>query len=136
MNETLNAELVITLLAKAKEAAVNAYSPYSKLSVGAAIRSHDGNIYTGCNIENPSFGAAICAERCALAAMVGSEGPGARISAIAVWCDGENPCYPCGICRQALLPFHEDETLLIVEEQGKAKAIQLSSLLPFAFIGW
>lgn len=136
MNETRNAELVIALLAKAKEAAVNAYSPYSRLRVGAAIRSRAGNIYKGCNIENPSFSATICAERCALAAMVAAEGPGAKIAAIAIRCDAENPCYPCGVCRQALLPFFDDETQLIVEDGGEVKVMQLTSLLPFAFKGW
>lgn len=136
MNETRNVELDIALLAAAENAAANAYGPYSKLRVGAAIRSRAGSIYTGCNIENPSFSATICAERCALAAMVAAEGPGAMIEAIAVWCDRENPCYPCGVCRQALLPFYDDETQLIVEDGGEAKDMQLSSLLPFAFKGW
>jgi cytidine deaminase len=136
MDETKLNELGILLLAAAKSASTNAFSPFSELRVGAAISSRAGNIYTGCNIENPSFSATICAERCALAAMVAEEGLDARISAIAVWCDGENPCYPCGVCRQALLPFYDDETLLIVEDGGDAKAMQLSSLLPHAFKGW
>jgi cytidine deaminase len=136
MDEMKLNEQAVILLASAKSASTSAHSPFSELRVGAAILSRAGSIYTGCNIENPSFSATICAERSALAALVASEGPAARIIAIAVWCDGENPCYPCGVCRQALLPFYDDETLLVFEDGGDAKAMQLSSLLPFAFKGW
>ncbi len=136
MSETTKQEQHAALLAAAKEASANSYCPFSKLKVGAAIQSHKGNVFTGCNVENPSYGAVICAERSALGALVTAEGPNARISAIAVSCDGANPCYPCGICRQSLLPFYDESSSLIVEENGALVCLSLAELLPNAFRGW
>ncbi|OGK09178.1 MAG: hypothetical protein A2Y63_04695, partial [Candidatus Riflebacteria bacterium RBG_13_59_9] len=115
MTEQQTADRWAELLSPAREAASRAHAPFSGLHVGAAIRTTSGRTFLGCNIENASLGATICAERSALAAMVTAEGPEARIQAVAVWCSGQNPCYPCGICRQALLPFCTKKSLLIVE---------------------
>ena len=122
------------LLAQARQAAEHAYAPYSKFHVGAAILTAGAAVYTGCNVENASFAATLCAERSALAAMVAAEGSEARISAIAVWCDDNRPCYPCGICRQALLTWCEEDALLIVENaDGSPKTLPFSELLPYPF---
>jgi cytidine deaminase len=127
-----------SLFDKARAAAANAHSPYSGLQVGAALLAVSGEVYTGCNVENPSFSATMCAERGALSAMVAAEGPSARIKAVAVWCSGKNPCYPCGVCLQALLPFSEEGAVLVVErEDGSVDGgTRLSDLLPRAFTGW
>lgn len=127
-----------SLLDKARAAAANAHSPYSGLQVGAAILAASGGVFTGCNVENPSFSATMCAERGALSAMVVAEGPSARIKAVAVWCSGRNPCYPCGVCLQALLPFSEEGAVLVVESEdgGVDGGTDLSGLLPRAFTGW
>jgi cytidine deaminase len=122
------------LLSRAKQAAAQAYAPYSKLRVGAAILTAEGSVFTGCNIENPSYSATICAERAALACVVSGEGPTARIRAIAVWCGDKRPCYPCGICRQALLPWCEkDATLAIESADGTAESLPFAGLLPNPF---
>lgn len=124
------------LLNAAKLVAKNAYSPYSMLNVGAAILTRRGAVFTGCNIENPSYGVSLCAERAALAAMVSSEGPQARIALVAVWSAKDNPCFPCGICRQALLPFCDENTALVTEAEGKPEPHNFAGLLPNAFTGW
>jgi len=126
------------LLKRAKAAAANAHAPYSELRVGAAILAASGAAYTGCNVENPSFSAAICAERGALSAMVAAEGSAARIAAVAVWCSGRNPCYPCGVCLQAMLPFAEEGAVAVVEDETGSvdSETELAALLPRAFTGW
>jgi len=107
------------LLKAAEKAAENAYSPYSGLCVGAAILSKDGRIFTGCNIENASFGATVCAERVALFSAIAQ---GVRtFRAIAV------THTPCGICRQTLSEFGDMD---IVTTSGTKR---LSALLPDAF---
>jgi cytidine deaminase len=125
------------LLAVARTAATKAFAPYSKLAVGAAILSAKGGVFAGCNIENPSFAATLCAERSALAALVVSEGEKAKIATIAIWCSGDNPCYPCGVCRQALVPFIDGNTILALEEaDGSPMEMPLVELLPNAFKGF
>ncbi len=122
------------LLAQARQAATHAHAPYSMLRVGAAILTSKGAAYSGCNIENASFGATLCAERSALAAMVSTEGPEVRIRAVAVWCNDKRPCYPCGICRQALLPWCEEGAVLVVENtDGSPVTLPFADLLPYPF---
>jgi len=107
------------LLEMAKEAAENAYAPYSGLRVGAAILGEDGSIFTGCNIENASYGATVCAERVALYTAV-SKGV-RKFRAVAV------THIPCGICRQTLFEFGDMDVIT-------PDAVQkLSLLLPEAF---
>lgn len=108
-----------TLLEAAERAAENAYAPYSDFRVGAAILSEDGRIFTGCNIENASYGVTCCAERVALFTAVAA---GARaFRAIAV------THTPCGICRQALSEFGDMDVIT------KSETKRLSALLPDAF---
>jgi cytidine deaminase len=137
MSQSIKLEHNAELLDAAKRAADKSYSPYSKLRVGAVIYSRDGKAYMGCNIENPSFAATLCAERSALAALIVSEGEKAKIATIAIWCSGDNPCYPCGVCRQALVPFIDGNTILALEEaDGSPMEMPLLELLPNAFKGF
>ncbi|MGH8500212.1 MAG: cytidine deaminase, partial [Methylococcales bacterium] len=96
----------INLKPEAIKAAHNAYSPYSRLKVGAALISDAGNIYLGCNVENASFTIGACAERAAITAAVLAEGREFQLKAIAVVAFNEKgdslPITPCGACRQAL----------------------------------
>jgi len=85
------------LIAHAKDAREHAYAPYSRFKVGAALQGRSGKVYTGCNVENASYPAGICAERCAVGKAV-SEGE-REFSAIAVVGDSEGPCAPCGILQ-------------------------------------
>ncbi|MBQ7399306.1 MAG: cytidine deaminase [Clostridia bacterium] len=124
------------LVTMAKQAMKNAYAPYSKFKVGAALLCSDGSIYTGCNIENSSFTPTVCAERVALFKAV-SEGK-REFSAIAV-CGGidgvltEKFCHPCGVCRQALSEFCREDFKIYVVSEDVVKEYKLSDLLPFSF---
>ncbi len=118
------------LVAAAEAMQKQAHAPYSKFRVGAALLAEDGQIYAGCNVENASYGATVCAERSAVSAMVAA---GARrISAIAVVTDGPEPVMPCGICRQVLLEFADDTVVLAVTPSGE-KQTTLAELLPEPF---
>ena len=114
------------LLDMAKSARKNAYAPYSKFYVGAALLAESGNIYTGCNVENLSFGATICAERCAIAKAV-SEGE-RGFSAIAVYA-GEKFTSPCGICLQTIYEFAKDIDIILADN-GTMKVYKLQELMP------
>lgn len=119
------------LIARADEARVNAYAPYSHFPVGAALLCADGTVYTGCNVEGASFGNTICAERTALVKAV-SDGK-REFTVLAVIGDTDGPCAPCGICRQMLYEF-APELLVLCAGKGRAyEAVMLRSLLPYAF---
>ena len=108
----------------------NAYVPYSHFRVGAAVLSEDGRVFTGCNVENASYGGTICAERTAIVKAV-SEGA-TRFTAVAV--AGEDAdAWPCGICRQALYEFSPDLEVVMANTRGKALVMKLSELLPVGF---
>ncbi len=125
-----------TLCDKAKEAMKNAYAPYSGFKVGAALLCDDGSIYTGCNIENSSYTPTVCAERVAVFKAV-SDGK-REFSAIAV-CGGkdgvltDNPCHPCGVCRQVLSEFCGKDFAVYIASEDDVKEYTLSELLPFGF---
>ena len=107
------------------------YSPYSKFCVGAAVLGKNGKVYTGCNIESASFGATICAERCAISSAVAD---GCReFSAIAVISSGDDYCSPCGICRQLIFEFGSDIRVLCARTQDDYKEYSISELLPLGF---
>ncbi len=121
------------LAQKAREAAENAYCPYSHYRVGAAVLTQSGKIYTGCNIENGSYGASNCGERTAVFKAV-SEGE-RNFTAIAVFTDpGNNPPFPCGICRQVLSEFCSNDLKVIVYDGDKSVYnFTLVELLPHSF---
>ena len=118
-----------TLMDMARQARVNAYIPYSKFAVGAALLAKSGRIYTGANIENASYGLTICAERTAIVKAV-SEGE-REFEAIAIAADTKEPVLPCGVCLQVMAEFHIDRVILgnLTEE----KEVLLSDLLPHNF---
>jgi len=109
---TLYAETKNTLADAARAAMEFSYSPYSNFKVGAALLGRSGKIYTGCNIENASFGATNCAERTAIFKAV-SEGEN-EFEAIAIASSGDSPAPPCGICRQVLSEFAPQIKILLV----------------------
>lgn len=119
------------LIRMAIEARKSAYAPYSKFKVGAALETTDGTIFTGCNVENASYGVACCAERTALFKAV-SEGV-TEFVRIAVIADTAKPCPPCGICRQALFEFSPNIEVVMANTKGKTKTMKLSALLPHGF---
>lgn len=121
------------LVHAAKKALEKAYSPYSNYRVGAALLTADGRIFTGCNVENGSYGATNCAERTAVFKAV-SEGE-RHFSAIAIASEvGEAAPFPCGICRQVLSEFCPPETsVLICDGDGSVCCAELGELIPYAF---
>jgi len=119
------------LINEAEKARKRAYTPYSKFKVGAAVLSVDGKIFTGCNIENASFGLTLCAERVAIFKAI-SEGS-TKFEAIAVVGDTDKPCSPCGACRQVISEFGEDIPLIMANLKGDIKIKKIKELLPEAF---
>ena len=126
---------VRALLDAAHAARANAYAPYSKFFVGAALLADDGRVFVGCNVENASFGGTLCAERVALGAAVAS---GARdFSAIAIVGGAKEradaPCFPCGICRQVLSELCRGDMPVYLEGANGVEEYTLAALLPHAF---
>lgn len=124
------------LLACAKEARLGSYSPYSNFCVGAALLCSDGEIYTGANVENASYGGAICAERVAI---TGAVAHGKRqFDAIAIvgavkYREPVDECLPCGFCRQVMAEFCSADFPIILTSGGDVKIYTLSELMPHAF---
>ena len=127
----VDARTMTKLIAAAKAARKNAYAPYSKYRVGAAILTKSGAVFTGCNVENASYGATICAERNAIGAMVAA-GEDAPI-ACAVVTGGAKPGSPCGMCRQVLYEFAADMPIVLVAD-GDRRETTLATLLPDGFL--
>lgn len=121
------------LIEEAIKARNNAYAPYSKFTVGAAILCADGKIYTGCNVENVAYPVGLCAERVALGKAI-AEGERDFVAIAVVGGKGDErvACTPCGMCRQALSEFVNDDFLLIIEENG-LKIMTMIELLPERF---
>lgn len=119
------------LIKAATEAREKAYAPYSKFRVGAALLTRTGRCYTGCNVENVSYGLTCCAERVALFKAV-SEGE-RDFSAIAITAGTGEYCTPCGACRQALAEFGRDLKVLMANKHGKYRVMTVAELLPAAF---
>lgn len=118
------------LLEAALAARERAYAPYSKFLVGAAVRAESGKIYTGCNIENASYGLTVCAERNALFSAVGA---GERkFTALCVVGDTEGPISPCGACRQVMAEF-KVPCIILANLKGDVKEYTLEELLPYGF---
>lgn len=121
------------LISKAIQARELAYCPYSNFKVGAAVLFEDGNIYTGCNIENASFGATNCAERTAIFNAV-SHG-NKVLKEMALIGDINNFTYPCGICRQVISEFAENEKIkiYIVKNENEYITTTLEEIMPGSF---
>ena len=123
------------LVAAAREAAVNAYAPYSDFAVGAALLFEDGAIVTGANVENVSYGLALCAETVA-AAKAMTEGRRGGLVAVAVTGPGTDPITPCGRCRQVLnelAALGGTDPLVLCVGPAEVRRLRLSELLPAAF---
>ncbi len=122
-----------SLINAAIDAAEHAYSPYSGFKVGAAILGSDGIIYTGCNVENASYGLTICAERTAAVKMVSCGCQ--KIAAMAVYCNAGDSCMPCGACRQLLIEFAAQDTPIYTQGNKLQQDFTMAELLPHAFSG-
>ncbi len=131
MSESKDKEENIILIEKAKEAKKNSYSPHSKFKVGAALMTAENKIYTGCNIENSSYGATVCAERTAVFKAV-SEGE-RNFKKIAIVSDLNDITYPCGICLQVLSEFMPDVEIILEDKDKNIFIYKISELLPYAF---
>jgi cytidine deaminase len=115
----------------ARDASRNAYAPYSNFRVGAAILTEGGQIHAGCNVENASYGLAICAERNAAAAMAFANPGDREIRLVAVFSPDAVPCFPCGACRQVLREFGCKE--VVVEEAAGLRSYPFDEILPYSF---
>ena len=123
------------LIAKAAEAMNNSYSPYSGFKVGAALLSKSGKVFTGCNIENASFSPTCCAERTAFFKAISRGERNFTAIAVVGGKDGEinSFCPPCGVCRQVMAEFCDNDFLIILSDGKIAKAHTLEKLLPESF---
>jgi cytidine deaminase len=122
---------VRALVVHARGAQANAWAPYSRFAVGAVLEALDGTTYSGCNVENASFPAGICAERGALAAAVAA---GVRAFArVVIVSDATEPAPPCGVCRQALVEFAPALEVVSVTVSGRWAQWSLATLLPSPF---
>ena len=120
------------LMSLAKKASLNAYVPYSRFPVGAALECDDGAVFTGCNVENAALGSTICAERTACCKAV-SEGH-RKFTRIAIYGEGENYCMPCGACRQVIMELGgKDLQVVLANLKGDVAVYAASALLPGAF---
>jgi cytidine deaminase len=119
------------LLAAARTARENAVAPFSHFRVGAAVRAKSGRVYSGCNVENASYGLTICAERVAIFKAL-SEGE-RGFDAIAVVTDAEKLTPPCGACRQIIWEFCGDAEVILGNLKSKTETHRMSALLPHPF---
>jgi cytidine deaminase len=119
------------LAAKAKDVSKQAYCPYSKFYVGAAVLTDSGEVFTGCNVENASYGLAICAERNAVFHMVAQAKQ--RIKALVIYTPTLKPAAPCGSCRQVIHEFGPDAMIISVCDGPGMLCKTLAELLPDAF---
>ena len=119
------------LIQAARAARENAHAPYSNFRVGAALRAKSGQIYTGCNVENATYGLTVCAERVAIFKAI-SEGE-RGFDAIAVVTDTETLTPPCGACRQLIWEFCGDAEVVLANLKGKSETTRMSALFPHPF---
>ena len=126
-----SASETLALVAAARAVRENAYAPYSSFRVGAALLSAAGHIHAGCNVENASYGATLCAERCALVQLVAS---GERsFTALAVYTESAELTMPCGMCRQVLFEFGPAARVVVANARS-SREMTLDALLPEPFI--
>lgn len=123
----------IELKKLAVKASENAYVPYSKFPVGAALRTAEGKIFTGCNVENISYGLANCAERTAIFKAVSEDYK--DFSEIAIYGNTEEPISPCGACRQVMVEFfNKNAKVTLIAKNGKTVETTVGELLPYSFV--
>lgn len=122
------------LLNLAKEAAENAYAPYSHFYVGACALYDTGNYFLGSNVENASYGLSLCAERNAISNAIVS-GEKGKLIKIAIFSKNRKNCMPCGACRQWMAEFSENEDLQVImeSEDSKCAVFTIEQLLPYGF---
>lgn len=122
------------LLELAKEASKKAYCVYSKFPVGACVLYSSENYYTGCNIENSSYGLSLCAERNAISTAIAA-GETGEIIKIAIYSPEAEKCFPCGACRQWLAEFERGQNIEIILEDKNSQicTYKINELLPYAF---
>ena len=121
------------LMKLAADVRENAYAPYSKFKVGAAVQTEDGSTFAGCNVENVAYPEGTCAEAGAIAAMVAAGGP-TKITAVAVIADCPTPVTPCGGCRQKIAEFADpDATVTMATVDGVTMEMKVRDLLPGVF---
>jgi cytidine deaminase len=128
----LPADVPAKLLRSAQRVMRNAHAPYSKFRVGAAILLSNGKIFSGCNVENASYGMTNCAERTAIFSAVAELGPKIEIRAVSVVNNQGVPCSPCGACRQVIYEFGPDATIFFQGATGPKQA-HITELLPEGF---
>ena len=116
---------------RAKASSEKAYCPYSKFRVGAAVLTHDGQMFEGCNVENASYGLTICAERNAVFQMVARAKQ--KIAAVVIYTTTPKPAAPCGACRQVINEFGPDALVMSICDGPDVLKKKLSDLLPDAF---
>jgi cytidine deaminase len=133
MKKTSAAEKQRTrLLQMARAAMKKAYAPYSNFRVGAALLTNTGKVFTGCNVENASYGMTNCAERTAIFSAVAQLGPKLEVTAVAVVNDHGVPCSPCGACRQVIYEFGPEAIVFFQGAEGEKQA-HITELLPEGF---
>jgi cytidine deaminase len=120
-----------SLIDAALAARANAFAPFSKFQVGAAVEDVDGRVFTGCNVENATYGLTICAERVAVFKAI-SEGA-RRFRRVAVAADTDTLTPPCGACRQILWEFCGDVEVVLANPRGKVESLRLGELFPRPF---
>jgi len=121
----------LKLIEAALKAKEKAYAPYSNFRVGAALLSTSGRIYSGCNVENSSYGLTICAERVALVSAVAAGET--NFKTMAIVSDSPNFTAPCGACRQVMWEFSRNLRILLVNKKKRKKVLKISDLLPLPF---
>lgn len=119
------------LLRAAEAASQQAYAPYSKFAVGAAVQAADGRVFTGCNVENASYGLTNCAERSAVFAAVSAGAT--KLVAVAIYTPTPQPASPCGACRQVLSEFSQRMKVIVGCKGDQVAEYDLADLLPHAF---
>jgi cytidine deaminase len=131
-NKAVSASVRKKLERAASKVMKNAHAPYSNFHVGAAILLTNGKIFSGCNVENASYGMTNCAERTAIFSAVAALGPKIEIRAVAVANDHDVPCSPCGACRQVIYEFGPDARIFFQGATGPKQA-HITQLLPEGF---
>jgi cytidine deaminase len=125
-------ELINLMIFQAKQALVRAYAPYSNYQVSSCLCSEDGNLYTGVNVENASYGLTICAESSAICQMVAAGQQ--KITSLIILNNQNTLCSPCGACRQRIAEFATADTIIhLCTDQNIIKSISIDELLPYPF---